>query len=60
MPSLKTNHLSVATALKCESRVNIWNGERAEENLDGPGVYQFNRPDSFGAAPALLIVRALN
>jgi hypothetical protein len=40
--------------------INIWNGERAEENLDGPGVYQFNRPDSFGAAPALLIVRALN
>lgn len=38
--------------------INTWTGERTEEKIDRPGVYQFNRPGSFGAAPALLIVRA--
>jgi hypothetical protein len=38
--------------------VNIWSGEKSESAITGPGVYQFNRPPSFGAAPALLIVRA--
>jgi hypothetical protein len=38
--------------------VNIWSGEKTEADIVGPGVYQMNRPDSFGAAPALLIVRA--
>jgi hypothetical protein len=38
--------------------VNIWSGEKSELSVAGPGVYQLNRPESFGAAPALLIVRA--
>ena len=38
--------------------VNIWSGEKSESAIAGPGVYQMNRPESFGAAPALLIVRA--
>ena len=38
--------------------VNIWSGEKSEAAITGPGVYQMNRPESFGAAPALLIVRA--
>jgi hypothetical protein len=38
--------------------VNIWSGEKYESAIAGPGVYQFNRPSSFGAAPGLLIVRA--
>ena len=38
--------------------VNIWSGEKSESAIAGPGVYQFNRPPSFGAAPGLLIVRA--
>jgi hypothetical protein len=38
--------------------VNIWSGEKSETVIAGPGVYQFDRPASFGAAPALLIVRA--
>jgi hypothetical protein len=38
--------------------INTWTGDRTEERIDGPGVYQFNRPASFGTAPALLIVRA--
>jgi hypothetical protein len=38
--------------------INIWNGEKSESVLPGPGVYQFNRPESFGGAPGLLIVRA--
>jgi hypothetical protein len=38
--------------------VNIWSGEKSESPIPGPGVYQFNRPPSFGAAPGLLIVRA--
>jgi hypothetical protein len=38
--------------------VNIWSGEKSESVIAGPGVYQFNRPASFGAAPGLLIVRA--
>ncbi len=38
--------------------VNIWSGEKSESAISGPGVYQFNRPPSFGAAPGLLIVRA--
>ena len=32
-------------------------GEKSEAEIAGPGVYQMNRPESFGAAPALLIVR---
>jgi hypothetical protein len=38
--------------------INIWSGEKVESKIAGPGVYQFNRPESFGAAPGLLIVRA--
>jgi hypothetical protein len=38
--------------------IDTWTGDRTGERIDRPGVYQFNRPDSFGAAPALLIVRA--
>jgi len=38
--------------------VNIWSGEKSESAIAGPGVYQFNRPASFGAAPGILIVRA--
>jgi hypothetical protein len=38
--------------------VNIWSGEKSEVPVAGPGVYQFDRPASFGAAPGLLIVRA--
>lgn len=38
--------------------VNIWSGDKSEAAIAGPGVYQFNRPVSFGAAPGLLIVRA--
>ena len=39
--------------------INIWSGEKSESRIDGPGVYQLDRPQSFGDAPALLIVRAL-
>lgn len=38
--------------------INIWSGEKSEMPIAGPGVYQFNRPASFGDAPGLLIVRA--
>jgi Protein of unknown function (DUF4038)/Domain of unknown function (DUF5060) len=38
--------------------VNIWSGEKSESAIAGPGIYQFNRPASFGLAPGLLIVRA--
>jgi hypothetical protein len=38
--------------------INIWSGEKSESTVPGPGVYQFNRPESFGDAPGLLIVRA--
>jgi hypothetical protein len=38
--------------------VNIWSGEKSESAIPGPGIYQFNRPASFGLAPGLLIVRA--
>lgn len=38
--------------------VNIWSGEKLEMAVAGPGVYQFGRPVAFGAAPALLIIRA--
>ena len=38
--------------------VNIWSGEKSEVPVAAPGVYQFDRPVSFGAAPGLLIVRA--
>jgi hypothetical protein len=38
--------------------INTWTGDRTEERIDRPGVYQFNRPGAFGNAPALLIVRA--
>jgi len=37
--------------------VNIWSGEKSETAIAGPAVYQFDRPASFGGAPALLIVR---
>jgi len=38
--------------------INIWSGEKIDSPIAGPGIYQFNRPASFGAAPGLLIVRA--
>jgi hypothetical protein len=38
--------------------INTWSGERADARIDRPGVYQFNRPAAFGAAPAVLIVRS--
>jgi hypothetical protein len=38
--------------------INIWSGEKVDSPIAGPGVYQLNRPPSFGAAPGLLIVRA--
>jgi hypothetical protein len=37
---------------------NTWTGEHVEQEILGPGVYQLSRPASFGAAPALLIVKA--
>jgi hypothetical protein len=36
--------------------INTWTGERVDDKVDRPGVYQFNRPSAFGIAPALLIV----
>ena len=38
--------------------VDTWSGARSGQKFAGPGVYQLNRPDAFGDAPALLIVRA--
>ncbi len=38
--------------------VNTWTGDRTQDKVERPGVYQFNRPSAFGSAPALLIVRA--
>ena len=38
--------------------INTWTGDRADDKVDRPAVYQFNRPSSFGDAPALLIVRS--
>ena len=40
--------------------INIWSGDKSESAIAGPGVYQLDRPASFGAAPGLLIVRALH
>jgi hypothetical protein len=37
---------------------NIWTGEKSDSQIPGPGVYQFRRPASFGAAPGLLVIRA--
>jgi hypothetical protein len=39
--------------------VNTWTGERVDEKVDGPGVYQLFRPASFDDAPALLIVKSV-
>ncbi len=38
--------------------INTWTGERVDEKVDGPGVYQLFRPTSFADAPALLIVKS--
>lgn len=38
--------------------INIWSGEKSESAIGGPGVYQFDRPEAFGEAPGLLIIRA--
>ena len=38
--------------------INIWSGEKSDTKISGPGVYQFDRPESFGGAPGLLIVRS--
>lgn len=40
--------------------INTWTGERSTDKVDHPGVYQLKRPNGFGDAPALLIVRAGN
>lgn len=39
--------------------VNTWTGERVDEKVDRPGVYQLFRPASFGDAPALLVVKSV-
>ena len=38
--------------------IDTWTGAREKVAVAGPGVYTFNKPKTFGAAPALLIVRA--
>ena len=38
--------------------INIWSGEKSDVPIAGPGVYQFYRPESFGDAPGLLVVKA--
>jgi hypothetical protein len=38
--------------------INTWSGERTEDKLDQPGVYQLRRPASFADAPGLLVVRS--
>lgn len=40
--------------------VNTWTGERVEDatTVARPGVFQLKRPESFAAAPGLLIVRS--
>lgn len=39
--------------------INTWNGDRVDDTIARPGVYQFSRPSSFGDAPALLIVKSV-
>jgi hypothetical protein len=38
--------------------VNTWTGEKAIDGVPRPGVYGYKRPQFFGDAPALLIVRS--
>jgi hypothetical protein len=38
--------------------INTWTGAREQQPIAGPAVYQLSRPQSFGEAPGLLIVRA--
>jgi Protein of unknown function (DUF4038)/Domain of unknown function (DUF5060) len=38
--------------------INTWTGAREPQPIAGPGVYQLSRPQSFGEAPGLLIIRA--
>ncbi len=38
--------------------IDTWTGAREPQPISGPGVYQLERPRSFGEAPGLLIVRA--
>ena len=38
--------------------INTWTGDRERQPISGPAVYQLSRPQSFGEAPGLLIVRA--
>ena len=40
--------------------INTWTGARADDKVDRAGVYQFRRPNSFGEAPGLLVVRSNN
>ncbi len=38
--------------------INTWTGDRVDDTIARPGVYQLSRPSAFGAAPALLIVKS--
>jgi hypothetical protein len=40
--------------------INTWTGERSDDKVDRAGVYQLRRPNSFGDAPGLLVVRSNN
>jgi hypothetical protein len=40
--------------------VNTWTGEHVDASVDHPAVYALRRPESFGAAPALLIVKGVS
>lgn len=38
--------------------IDTWTGAREQQPIPGPAVYELSRPQSFGGAPALLIIRA--
>jgi hypothetical protein len=40
--------------------IDTWTGKRSDDKVERPGVYQLRRPNSFGDAPGLLIVRSSN
>jgi hypothetical protein len=51
-------NLTALTGAATLQWINTWTGEHVDDKVDRPGVYQFFRPSTFGAAPALLIVRS--
>lgn len=49
------------TALKADATlrwVNTWTGEHVDASVERPAVYSLRRPEKFGDAPALLIVKS--